>query len=73
MVKCGLKVGQTFEDGGFTYKVKKVNQDGSYESKRVVPTADNSEEKSGEVGETDPEKDSKPTKKSSSRKSKNTQ
>lgn len=70
MVKRGLKVGQTFEDGGFTYKVTKVNQDGSYESKRVVPV----EEQSETAEETESVEDSEPAeKKSSGRKDKKAQ
>lgn len=51
MVKRGLNVGQTFEDGGFTYEVKKVNHDGSYESKRVILNAEDSVEEETESAE----------------------
>ena len=42
MIPKGLKVGDTFEDGGFTYEVTKVVSDELYESKWVgdsLPTA----------------------------------
>ena len=35
MVVKGLKVGETFEDGGLTYEVLAVGKDGNYISKRV--------------------------------------
>lgn len=35
MVPKGLKVGDTFEDGGLTYEVTKVLPNGCYESKRT--------------------------------------
>lgn len=38
MIPTGLKVGQTFEDGGSTYKVLKVVGD-NYVSERVQETA----------------------------------
>lgn len=31
----GLKAGDTFKDGGFTFKVEAVNQNGTYLSKRI--------------------------------------
>ena len=37
MIPRGLKVGDTFEDGGVTFKVTKVNSD-TYESIRVGET-----------------------------------
>lgn len=36
MVKKGLKVGDTFEDGGRIYKVTKVLENGFYESTAKV-------------------------------------
>lgn len=35
MVPKGLKVGDTFQDGGRAYKVLSVNKDGTYSSKAV--------------------------------------
>ena len=35
MVSRGMNVGEIFIDGGLSYKVLKVNSDGSYISKRV--------------------------------------
>ena len=35
MVPKGLKVGDTFQDGGRAYKVLSVNADGTYSSKAV--------------------------------------
>lgn len=39
MVVKGLKVGETFEDGGLTYEVLAVGKDGNYISKRVEKKA----------------------------------
>ena len=36
MVSSGLKIGDTFTDGGFTYEIKAVLPDGNYISKRVT-------------------------------------
>lgn len=38
MIKKGLKVGDTFEDGGRTYKVLQVYENGNYSSEIVVFT-----------------------------------
>ena len=66
MVKAGLKVGDTFEDGGRTYTVTKVLPDGRY-----VSTADikvkKAEEDESEV-EADVEEEDKPTKRTVKRK-----
>lgn len=35
MVQKGLKVGDTFQDGGRAYKVLSVNTDGTYSSKAI--------------------------------------
>ena len=35
MVQKGLKVGDTFQDGGRAYKVLSVNEDGTYSSKAI--------------------------------------
>lgn len=37
MTKKGLKVGDTFIDGGLTYEVLAVNADGTYHSRRCEP------------------------------------
>lgn len=66
MVKAGLKVGDTFEDGGRTYTVTKVLPDGRY-----VSTADikvkKAEEDESDV-EADVEEEDKPTKRTVKRK-----
>ena len=66
MVKAGLKVGDTFEDGGRTYTVTKVLPDGRY-----VSTADikvkKAEEEESDV-EADVEEEDKPTKRTVKRK-----
>ena len=66
MVKAGLKVGDTFEDGGRTYTVTKVLPDGRY-----VSTADikvkKAEEDESDV-EADVEEEDKPTKSTVKRK-----
>ena len=66
MVKAGLKVGDTFEDGGRTYTVTKVLPDGRY-----VSTADikvkKAEEDESDVG-ADVEEEDKPTKRTVKRK-----
>ena len=48
MVQKGLKDGQTFKDGGCTYKVLSVNPDGSYISTKCD---DISEVETNEVSE----------------------
>lgn len=48
MVQKGLKAGQTFKDGGCTYKVLSVNPDGSYVS---TMSEDTSEDETNEVTE----------------------
>lgn len=45
MVVKGLKVGETFEDGGLTYEVLAVGKDGNYISKRVEKKEVQAEEK----------------------------
>lgn len=46
MAKAGLKVGDTFVDGGLTYEVLAVNADGTYHSRMCEPKAEkNVEEK----------------------------
>ena len=66
MVKAGLKVDDTFEDGGRTYTVTKVLPDGRY-----VSTADikvkKAEEDESDV-EADVEEEDKPTKRTVKRK-----
>ena len=66
MAKAGLKVGDTFEDGGRTYTVTKVLPDGRY-----VSTADikvkKAEEDESDV-EADVEEEDKPTKRTVKRK-----
>ena len=66
MIKAGLKVGDTFEDGGRTYTVTKVLPDGRY-----VSTADikvkKAEEDESDV-EADVEEEDKPTKRTVKRK-----
>ena len=66
MVKAGLKVGDTFEDGGRTYTVTKVLPDGRY-----VSTADikvkKAEEDESDV-EADVEEEDKPAKRTVKRK-----
>ena len=66
MVKAGLKVGDTFEDGGRTYTVTKVLPDGRY-----VSTADikvkKAEEDESDV-EADVEEEDKHTKRTVKRK-----
>ena len=66
MVKAGLKVGDTFEDGGRTYTVTKVLPDGRY-----VSTADikvkKAEEDESDV-EADVEEEDKTTKRTVKRK-----
>ena len=37
MVLKGLRVGDTFEDGGRAYRVLSVNADGTYFSKAITP------------------------------------
>ena len=65
MVKAGLKVGDTFEDGGRTYTVTKVLPNGNY-----VSTAKAYTDKSEVKEETDESvvEDSKPTKRTVKRK-----
>lgn len=65
MVKAGLKVGDTFEDGGRTYTVTKVLPNGCYVSTAKADTA------VSEVKEETDEpvvEDSKPTKRTVKRK-----
>ena len=40
MVVKGLKVGETFEDGGLTYEVLAIDKGGNYISKRTDKKAD---------------------------------
>lgn len=44
MIPKGLKVGDTFVDGGITYKVLAVNDNGTYISKMVPKSAENQQE-----------------------------
>lgn len=62
MVKAGLKVGDTFEDGGRTYTVTKVLPNGNYVSTAKAYT-DESEVKEETVKPV--VEDSKPTKRTS--------
>lgn len=40
MVSKGLKVGDTFTDGDFTYKVEKVDDNGNYVSSLVTTASE---------------------------------
>ena len=66
MVKAGLKVGDTFEDGGRTYTVTKVLPDGRYVSTADIK-AKKAEEDESDV-EADVEEEDKPTKRTVKRK-----
>ena len=66
MVKAGLKVGDTFEDGGRTYTVTKVLPNGHYVSTADIKVKKAEEDESDVVA--DVEEEDKPTKRTVKRK-----